>query len=158
MIVWIFLHFAEFAYNNLVHSSTRYTALFANIGYHPRWTMIEHLEISKNPTTKDPCVNSKKFRFHFLNISRPLNPHTKRSQIVTVLTLYQRNQSFKLGIMYGYYDVMWRPLNLVICWIINEWSIYYLQSYYWSCIPSRSASTNASTFSISCLIVGTLHW
>ena len=50
---WVdFLHFAEFAYNNSVHSSTRYTPFFANIGYHPRWMMIEHPEILKNPTAK----------------------------------------------------------------------------------------------------------
>ena len=51
---WVdFLHFAEFAYNNSVHSSTGYTPFFAIIGYHPRWTMMAHQEISKNPATED---------------------------------------------------------------------------------------------------------
>ena len=43
----------EFSYNNLIHSSTGYTPFFANIGYHPRWIMIEHLEILKNPIVED---------------------------------------------------------------------------------------------------------
>ena len=48
-----FLHFAEFAYNNSIHSSTRYTPFFANIGYHPRWTMMAHPKILKNPVVED---------------------------------------------------------------------------------------------------------
>ena len=92
---WVdFLHFTEFAYNNTVHSSTGYTPFFANTGYHPRWTIIESLEISKNPTveerlrqlqevhvalsyhlherfrrtlqSRNVCVNSKKYMLHYL--------------------------------------------------------------------------------------------
>jgi hypothetical protein len=51
---WVdLLHFAEFAYNNSVHSSTGYTPFFANTGCHPRWKMIEYPEISKSPSIED---------------------------------------------------------------------------------------------------------
>ena len=47
---WVdFLHFTKFAYNNSVRYSTGYTPIFANLGYHPRWTMMANQEISKTP-------------------------------------------------------------------------------------------------------------
>ena len=50
---WVkFLYFAEFAYNNKIHSSMRYTPFFANTGYHPGWTLLEHTKESKSPTTE----------------------------------------------------------------------------------------------------------
>ena len=43
---WVdFLHLAEFACNNSIHSSTRYSPFFANTGCHPRWTMNAHPEV-----------------------------------------------------------------------------------------------------------------
>jgi hypothetical protein len=46
---------AEFAYNNSIHSSTRYSPFIANTGYHPRWMILEHLDISNNPTFHERC-------------------------------------------------------------------------------------------------------
>ena len=51
---WVdYLHFAEFSYNNSVHSSTKITPFFANTGVHPRWTILDHPRISKNPAAED---------------------------------------------------------------------------------------------------------
>ena len=35
-------------YKNSTHSSTRYILFFANIGYYPHWTMIDHPKILKS--------------------------------------------------------------------------------------------------------------
>ena len=51
---WVdLLHLAEFAYNNSEYSSIGYSPFFANIGYHPHWTMLEHPELPTNPATED---------------------------------------------------------------------------------------------------------
>jgi hypothetical protein len=51
---WVnLLYLAEFSYNNSVHSSTRYSPFFANIGYHPRWTVLEHPKLPTNPAVED---------------------------------------------------------------------------------------------------------
>ena len=46
------LHLAEFAYNNSEHSSNGYSPFFVNIGYPPRWTMLEHLLLPTNPVAE----------------------------------------------------------------------------------------------------------
>ena len=47
------LHFAEFAYNNSVHSSSKVTPFFAYTGHHPRWNFLELPEVSSNPAAED---------------------------------------------------------------------------------------------------------
>ena len=47
------LHFAEFAYNNSIHSSTRVTPFYAYTCYHPRWSVLETLELPTNPNAED---------------------------------------------------------------------------------------------------------
>jgi hypothetical protein len=42
----------EFAYNNIIHSSTQQTPLFANHGLHPKFD-IQGVNKVMNPTTKD---------------------------------------------------------------------------------------------------------
>jgi hypothetical protein len=44
---------AEFCYNNSVYSSIGYSPFFANIGYHPRWMILEYPELPKNPAAED---------------------------------------------------------------------------------------------------------
>jgi hypothetical protein len=72
---WVdFLHLAEFSYNNSIHSSTGYSPFFANIGYHPRWSMIKDPEISKNPAAED--------HLHQLqDIQRKLSLHLHDAQV-----------------------------------------------------------------------------
>jgi hypothetical protein len=50
---------AEFTYNNSIHSSTRYSPFFANTRYHPHWMMLEHSNISKNPTVQECLLQLK---------------------------------------------------------------------------------------------------
>jgi hypothetical protein len=47
------LHFAEFAYNNFVHSSTTVTPFFAYCGQHPRWTFLELPHSPVNPRVEE---------------------------------------------------------------------------------------------------------
>ena len=47
------LHFAEFVYNNSIHSSTRVTPFSAYTCYHPGWLVLETPELPKNPNAED---------------------------------------------------------------------------------------------------------
>ena len=47
------LHFAEFAYNISIHSSTRVTPFYAYTDYHPRWCVLETPELPTNPSAED---------------------------------------------------------------------------------------------------------
>ena len=71
---WVdYLHFAEFSYNNSVHSSTKLTPFFANTGVHPRWTMLDHPKISKNPAAEDRLC-------HIREIHIALSHHLQHAQ------------------------------------------------------------------------------
>ena len=47
------LHFAEFAYNNSIHSSTRVTQFYTYTGYHPRRCVLETPELPTYPSADD---------------------------------------------------------------------------------------------------------
>ena len=68
-----YLHFAEFSDNNSVHSSTKLTPFFANTGVHPRWTMLDHPKISKNPAAEDRLC-------HIREIHIALSHHLQHAQ------------------------------------------------------------------------------
>ena len=67
------LHFAEFAYNNSIHSSTRVTPFYAYIGYHPRWCVLETHELPTNPSTEDHLERLRQ-------IQAELSTHLHRAQ------------------------------------------------------------------------------
>ena len=47
------LHFAEFAYNNYIHSSTRVTPFYAYTRHHPHWCVLENPELPTNPSVEN---------------------------------------------------------------------------------------------------------
>ena len=47
------LHFAEFAYNNSVDSSTKVTPFYAYMGCHPQWCVLETPDLPANPCAED---------------------------------------------------------------------------------------------------------
>ena len=47
------LHFAEFVYNNSIHSSIRVTPFYDYSGYHPRWSVLETTKLPTNPNAED---------------------------------------------------------------------------------------------------------
>ena len=57
----------KFAYNNSIHSSTRYTPFFANTGYHPWWMMLEYLKVSNSPLVQDHLEQLKYIQFKLSN-------------------------------------------------------------------------------------------
>ena len=46
-------YFVGFSYNNSINSSTRVTPFYAYTGYHPRWCLVEPLELPTNPSAQD---------------------------------------------------------------------------------------------------------
>ena len=56
------LHFAEFAYDNSIHSSTRATPVYAYTGCHPRWCVFETPELPTNPRAEDHLERLRKIQ------------------------------------------------------------------------------------------------
>jgi hypothetical protein len=67
------LHFAEFAYNNAIHSSTRVSPFFAYTGFHPRWSVIDTPELPTNPRAEDHLERLRK-------IQMDLSTHLRHAQ------------------------------------------------------------------------------
>ena len=67
------LHFAEFAYNNSFHSSTKVIPFYAYTGCHPRWCVFETLELSTNP-----CAEDHLERLHKIQVD--LSTHLQQAQ------------------------------------------------------------------------------
>ena len=67
------LHFAEFAYNNSIHSSTRVTPFYAYIGYHPRWCVLETPKLPTNPSAEDHLERLRR-------IQAEISTHLHRAQ------------------------------------------------------------------------------
>ena len=67
------LHFAEFAYNNYVHASTKVTPFYAYIGCHPWWCVFETPELFTNPCAKDRLERLRK-------IQANLSTHLQQAQ------------------------------------------------------------------------------
>ena len=93
---------------------------------------------------------SKKFKPSFLIMCLMLKPSTSRLQIDITYILKTRDLSFKLVIVYDYYDVVWKLLDHVTSWtrsICNLWSSQQC------CVFFGLAFPHASLSSTSCLIV-----
>ena len=54
--------FAEFAYNNVIHASTKVTPFYAYTGCHPRWCALEIPEVSTNPCAEDRLERLRKIQ------------------------------------------------------------------------------------------------
>ena len=67
------LHFAEFAYNNAIHSSTRVSPFYAYTGSHPRWSVIDTPELPSNPRAEDHLERLRK-------IQMDLSTHLRHAQ------------------------------------------------------------------------------
>ena len=67
------LHFAEFAYNNSVHSSTKVTPFFAYTGHHPRWNFLELSEVPTNPAAENRVS-------HIRHIQEEVLTHLERAK------------------------------------------------------------------------------
>jgi hypothetical protein len=103
------LHFAEFSYNNSVHSSTKVTPFFAYSGHHPRWSFLELPAISSNPA-------------HLRHIQDEVMTHLEHAQAShkKAATDIDYHITSKREILFGCYADMYEELTLVISWIIND--------------------------------------
>jgi transposase InsO family protein len=95
---WVkFLYFAEFAYNNSIHSSTRYTPFFANMGYHPRWTLLEHPEDSKSPTVENRVIQIQEIQNELSHNLRDAQAAHKKAADRFRLDSSPSDPKFKVG-------------------------------------------------------------
>ena len=97
-------------------------------------TRIKHQKSRRILLMRIIYVNSKKVMLYFLTIWMLPKPHTRMSQIIIVLIPHKRNRRIELEIVYGCYDVMLKPLGVVISWIIYDWLFCHLWSNQWYCI------------------------
>ena len=86
------LHFAEFAYNNSVHSSIKVKPFYAYMGCHPRWCVFEIPEL---PTT--PCVEDRLERLR--KIQPNLSTHLQQAQQThkVYVNRYRLPSNFNIG-------------------------------------------------------------
>ena len=94
------LYFAEFAYNNSIHYSIRYTPFFVNIGHHPRWTLLEHKEVLKNSIIEDRVCQIQEIQTQLSQHLRDAQVKHKKATYLFRVDFSSDNSKFKLGTMY----------------------------------------------------------
>ena len=117
---WVdLLHMAEFAYNNSEHSSTGYSPFFANIGYHPRWTMLAHPELPTNPAAEDRLTRLQEIQDILLhNLCDAQTTHKKVSNVMmTYILAYHESNPQLLGLCA-------KPLTDYNNYIFSEYKIF----------------------------------
>jgi hypothetical protein len=86
------LHFAEFAYNNSVHTSTKVTPFYAYTGCHPRWSIIETPEWPTHPGAENRLERLRQIR-------ADLSTHLQQAQQMhkVYADRHRLPSSFKIG-------------------------------------------------------------
>ena len=94
----------EFAYNNSIYSSTRYTPSFSNTRCLPCWMMLKYPKVSNNPTIQDRLEQLNEFQSKISN--HFIHSQAKYKKTKNRHHLNDAPESFKLVIVYAHYVVM----------------------------------------------------